>query len=90
LEIHQDNVTNVLRAAHMFNIAEIVDACCTYIEKQLHSSNCLGIYKFALQHDLHGLRQTAWNFILVKFFNEDYCNQKGFSFQGTFYKCHSE
>ncbi|CAF4424604.1 unnamed protein product, partial [Rotaria magnacalcarata] len=34
LEIHQDNVTNVLRAAHLFNISEIVDSCCKYIEKQ--------------------------------------------------------
>jgi hypothetical protein len=66
LEIHQDNVTNILRAAHMFNILEIVEACCKYIEKQLHPSNCLGIHKFAIQHDLHELIETAWNYILVK------------------------
>ena len=65
LELHQDNVTNILVAAHMFNITEIIDACCKYIEKQLHPSNCLGIYKFALQHDLHDLTQTAWNYVLV-------------------------
>lgn len=68
LEIHQDNVTNILRAAHMFNIIEIIEACCKYIEKQLHPSNCLGIHKFAVQHDLHELTETAWNYILVKFF----------------------
>ncbi len=68
LEIHQDNVTNVLRAAHMFNIIEIVDACCKYIEKQLHPSNCLGIHKFAVQHDLNELTESAWNYILVKIF----------------------
>ncbi len=67
LEIHQDNVTNVLCAAHMFNIIEIVDACCKYIEKQLHPSNCLGIHKFSVQHDLHELSENAWNYILVKF-----------------------
>ncbi|CAF1283252.1 unnamed protein product [Adineta ricciae] len=69
LELHQDNVTNILVAAHMFNITEIIDACCKYIEKQLHPSNCLGIYKFALQHDLHGLTQTAWNYVLEHFTN---------------------
>jgi hypothetical protein len=52
----------------MFNITEIVEACCNYIEKQLHSSNCLGIHKYALQHDLHDLTETAWNYILVKIF----------------------
>jgi hypothetical protein len=50
----------------MFNILEIVEACCKYIEKQLHPSNCLGIHKFAVQHDLHELIKTAWNYILVK------------------------
>ncbi|CAF0818483.1 unnamed protein product [Rotaria sordida] len=69
LDIHQDNVTNVLCAAHMFNIIEIIESCCKYIEKQLHPSNCLGIYKFALQHDLHGLTQTSWNYILEHFTN---------------------
>ena len=67
LEIHQDNVTDILRAAHMFDISEIVNACCKFIEKQLHPSNCLGIHKFAVLHDLHGLIETAWNYILVKF-----------------------
>lgn len=55
----------MLRAAHLFNVPEIVENCCKYIEKQLHRSNCLGIYKFASQHDLHGLTKTAWNYILV-------------------------
>ena len=68
LEIHQDNVTHVLTAAHMFNINEIVEACCKFIEKQLHPSNCLGIHKFALQHDLRALANTAWSHILVGFF----------------------
>jgi kelch-like protein 1/4/5 len=53
----------------MFNIIEIVEACCKYIEKQLHPSNCLGIHKFAVQHDLNRLTETAWNYILVKFFS---------------------
>ena len=65
LEIHQENVTNILIAAHMFDIGDLVEACCTYIEKQLHPSNCLGIHKFALQHDLSSLTKTAWNYILV-------------------------
>ncbi|CAM4898299.1 unnamed protein product [Rotaria socialis] len=67
LEIHQDNVTNVLRAAHLFNISEIVETCCKYIEKQLHPSNCLGIHKFALQHDLDELTKTSWNYVLEHF-----------------------
>lgn len=67
LDIHQDNVTSILRAAHLFNIVEIVEACCKYIEKQLHPSNCLGIHKFAVQHDLYELTETAWKYTLVRF-----------------------
>lgn len=52
----------------MFNIIEIIEACCNYIEKQLHPSNCLGIHKFAVQHDLHELIETAWDYILVTLF----------------------
>jgi len=69
LEIHQDNVTNILAAAHIFNINEIVEKCCHFIEKQIHPSNCLGIYKFAVQRDLRSLTKKSWNYILENFSN---------------------
>ena len=89
LELHQDNVTNVLIAAHMFNITEIIDACCKYIEKQLHPSNCLGIHKFAQQHDLQELTQTAWNYILVKQRYLSGNENDRIVLVGTFHQCHS-
>jgi hypothetical protein len=44
---------------------EIVETCCQFIKKQLQISNCLGLYRFALKHNLQGLIQTIWNYILV-------------------------
>lgn len=66
LDIDQDNVTDILSAAHLFDISEVVETCSTFIEKQLHPSNALGIHKFALQRHLSSLITKAWNFILVR------------------------
>jgi hypothetical protein len=51
--------------AHVFRINEIVETCCQFIKKQLQVSNCLGLYRFALKHNLQDLTQTIWNYILV-------------------------
>jgi hypothetical protein len=65
LEIHSNNVTNILNAAHTFQIKEIVEICCKFIAKRLQASNCLGLYRVALDNDLQDLIQIIWNYILV-------------------------
>jgi hypothetical protein len=65
LEIHSNNVTNILNAAHRFQITEIVEICSKFIKQQLQPSNCLGLYRIALEHDLKDLIETIWNYILV-------------------------
>ncbi|KAK3607148.1 hypothetical protein CHS0354_034304 [Potamilus streckersoni] len=51
-EIHvtEDNVQTLLPAANILQITEVRDACCEFLQSQLHPSNCLGIKAFA---DLH-------------------------------------
>ncbi|KAK7112668.1 kelch-like protein 2 [Littorina saxatilis] len=51
-EIHvtEENVQTLLPAANILQITEVRDACCEFLQSQLHPSNCIGICDFA---DLH-------------------------------------
>ncbi len=42
---------SLLPAANILQLTAVRDACCDFLENQLHPSNCLGIRAFA---DLHG------------------------------------
>ncbi|XP_066901681.1 kelch-like protein 3 isoform X4 [Halyomorpha halys] len=52
-EIHvtEDNVQVLLPAANLLQLSDVRDACCDFLQSQLHPTNCLGIRAFA---DLHG------------------------------------
>jgi kelch-like protein 2/3 len=41
----------LLPAANILQLTDVRDACCEFLQAQLHPSNCLGIRAFA---DLHG------------------------------------
>jgi kelch-like protein 2/3 len=41
----------LLPAANLLQLQDVQDACCDFLQTQLHPTNCLGIKAFA---DLHG------------------------------------
>lgn len=41
----------LLPAANLLQLHDVQDACCDFLQTQLHPTNCLGIKAFA---DLHG------------------------------------
>ncbi|XP_071952020.1 actin-binding protein IPP-like [Antedon mediterranea] len=47
IDITSENVQDLLSAADMLQIPEIIQACCNFLRSHLHPANCLGIYKFA-------------------------------------------
>ncbi|ESO84234.1 hypothetical protein LOTGIDRAFT_211219 [Lottia gigantea] len=51
-EIHvtEENVQTLLPAANILQLTEVRDACCEFLQAQLHPSNCLGIRDFADVH----------------------------------------
>ena len=56
VDVNEDNVLELLPAACLLQVDDVIDECCNYLESQLHSSNCIGIAKFAEMHacrDLH-------------------------------------
>lgn len=49
--VTEDNVQSLLPAANLLQLMDVRDACCDFLQSQLHPTNCLGIRAFA---DLHG------------------------------------
>ncbi len=50
IEVTEENVQALLPAANLLHLTEVCEACCSFLKRQLHPSNCLGIMAFA---DLH-------------------------------------
>ncbi|KAF7990310.1 hypothetical protein HCN44_000115 [Aphidius gifuensis] len=51
VQVTEENVQVLLPAANLLQLTDVRDACCDFLQAQLHPSNCLGIRAFA---DLHG------------------------------------
>ncbi|XP_044272422.1 ring canal kelch homolog [Tribolium madens] len=51
VQVTEDNVQVLLPAANLLQLTDVRDACCEFLQVQLHPTNCLGIRAFA---DLHG------------------------------------
>ncbi|KAE8748819.1 hypothetical protein FOCC_FOCC004413 [Frankliniella occidentalis] len=63
LRIGQDNVQELMIAADMLQLKEVVTGCTDFLKKELHSSNCIGIYRFADGHNCLELATSAVDFI---------------------------
>ena len=50
IEVTEENVQALLPAASLLQLTEVCEACCNFLKRQLHPSNCLGFMAFA---DLH-------------------------------------
>ncbi|KAG0442862.1 hypothetical protein HPB47_015542 [Ixodes persulcatus] len=42
IQINQENCQDVLSASNMLGLSEVVQACCDFLQKELHPSNCVG------------------------------------------------
>ncbi|XP_071117771.1 kelch-like protein 21 [Haliotis cracherodii] len=69
LEITVENAEEMLAAGGHFQYPDIVGACCEFLQKQLHQSNCLGIEALALLHgdDCKQLQEQSNKFTLENF-----------------------
>ncbi|XP_028656901.1 kelch-like protein 1 [Erpetoichthys calabaricus] len=47
LELKEETIENLLAAACLLQLPQVVDVCCHFLMKLLHPSNCLGIRAFA-------------------------------------------
>jgi kelch-like protein 28 len=66
-EVTQQNVQVLLPAANMLQLTKVKEACCRFLAKQLHPSNCLGITKFAEAYSCNSLVKKAKTFVQDNF-----------------------
>ncbi|XP_033098925.1 kelch-like protein 5 [Anneissia japonica] len=65
--LREDNVEALLATACILQLSEVVEACCGYLMKQLHPSNCLGIRAFADTQGCKDLLKVAHNYTTEHF-----------------------
>lgn len=63
IRVTEVTVCQLLPAATMFQVPNVVEACCAFLERQLDPTNAIGIANFAEQHGCIQLKQKANQFI---------------------------
>lgn len=63
IRVTELTVCTLLPAATMFQVSNVIDACCAFLERQLDPTNAIGISNFAEQHGCTTLKQRANQFI---------------------------
>lgn len=67
VHIDQLNVQELLAAADMLQIPEVVTECCDFLCRELHPTNALGILRFAEAHNCEELAQNAQTYVFTNF-----------------------
>ncbi|XP_046686413.1 actin-binding protein IPP-like [Homalodisca vitripennis] len=63
ITINQENVQDLIVAADMLELNEVVLGCTEFLKQELHHTNAIGIYRFADAHNCAEMRTTALNYI---------------------------
>ncbi|XP_037049444.1 kelch-like protein 17 [Bradysia coprophila] len=67
ITITEDNVQVLLPASSLLQIQSVREACCKFLLRQLHPSNCLGIRSFADAHSCKELHSRSHKYALQNF-----------------------
>lgn len=62
IELREDNVEILLATACLLQLSPVVTACCNFLAKRLHPSNCLGFALFAEQQSCHALYNLSTSY----------------------------
>lgn len=65
IELREDTVENLLSTSCLLQMSEVSEACCSFLMKQLHPSNCIGIRQFADAQGCTDLYKVANNYVMV-------------------------
>jgi len=67
LSVTQENVQDLIVAADMLELKEVVLGCTKFLKRELHVSNAFGIYRFAKDHNCSELADLAKSLIDLNF-----------------------
>ncbi|XP_069934671.1 actin-binding protein IPP isoform X3 [Oryctolagus cuniculus] len=67
VNIGVNNVQELIVAADMLQLTEVVNLCCGFLKGQIDPLNCIGIFQFAEQIACHDLLEFTENYIHVHF-----------------------
>ncbi|KAG7486029.1 kelch 5 isoform X1 [Solea senegalensis] len=67
LELKEDTIESLLSASCLLQLSPVVQACCSFLMKQLHPSNCLGIRSYADAQGCHDLHKAAHAYTMDHF-----------------------
>ncbi|XP_044538753.1 kelch-like protein 4 [Gracilinanus agilis] len=67
LELKEDTIENLLSAACLLQLSQVIEVCCNFLIKQLHPSNCLGIRSFGDAQGCLDLLKVAHNYTMEHF-----------------------
>nr|CAD7402247.1 unnamed protein product [Timema cristinae] len=76
IHINQSIVQDLMVAADMLELKEVVVGCTDFLKQELHCSNAIGIYRFADGHNCEELASVAIEFIQSHF--PQICNEEEF------------
>ncbi|KAJ9589788.1 hypothetical protein L9F63_027953, partial [Diploptera punctata] len=76
ININQDNVQELMIAADMLELNEVVVGCTEFLKYELHATNAIGIFRFAEGHNCEELANSAVEFIQLHF--PQICNEEEF------------
>ncbi|XP_063153921.1 actin-binding protein IPP isoform X1 [Candoia aspera] len=67
VSINESNVQELIVAADMFQLSEVVDLCCEFLKGQIDPMNCIGLFQFAEIIACHDLLEFTENYIHAHF-----------------------
>lgn len=67
LKLDEETIEHLLSAACLLQMSNIIDACSSFLIKQLHPSNCLGILHFASVRACTELHKAALSYVTENF-----------------------
>lgn len=83
IDLKEETVENLLSTACLLQLSEVVEACCGFLMKQLHPSNCIGIRQFADAQGCSDLYKVANNYVMVSSSMANLCLYKFGYFYNT-------
>ncbi|XP_024061360.1 actin-binding protein IPP isoform X2 [Terrapene carolina triunguis] len=67
VNVGESNVQELIVAADMLQLTEVVDLCCEFLKGQIDPLNCIGLFQFSEQIACHDLQEFTENYIHAHF-----------------------